>query len=89
MLLSQKDIFLQKRCDECWLMGYRVRQPTHHPHAANCVFQGQQVLTLWSREWLFLSDYDAPFKVHVGKTVSEPDIDSDIPSLQSQVAQAV
>jgi hypothetical protein len=27
MLLSGKVVLLQKKCDECWLMGYRVRYP--------------------------------------------------------------
>jgi hypothetical protein len=30
-------------CDECWLMGYRVRHPIHPPHPAHSVFHSQQV----------------------------------------------
>jgi hypothetical protein len=32
--------------------------------------------------YMFFSDYNAPFKIHVGKVVSDPDIDADIPSVQ-------
>jgi len=37
MLLSERVVLLQRKCDECWLMGYLVRYPTHplNPHIAS------------------------------------------------------
>jgi hypothetical protein len=74
----EKVVLLQKKCDECRLTGYRVRYPVHPPDSTHCPFHDQQAHASW--QCLFLSDYDEPFEVHVGKVVSGPDIDVDIPS---------
>jgi hypothetical protein len=57
-------------------MGYRARYLTHPPHPTHCAFHSQQVQASW--EWLFFSDYDALFQVHIGKVLADPDTDADI-----------
>jgi hypothetical protein len=79
MLLSEKVVLLQKKCDECWLMGYRVRYLAYPLHPTQWVLDGQQVHASW--ELVFLSYYE-PFQVHVGNVVSDPDIYADVPSVQ-------
>jgi hypothetical protein len=86
MLLSDNVVQLQKKCYECWVMGYLVRYPTHPPHSVRKVIHGQQMQA--SRECLFLSDCNAPFQVHVGKVVFDPDIDADIPPTQRWISIA-
>jgi hypothetical protein len=81
MLLSEKVVVLQKKCDECWLIGWRVRCPVHPPDHVH-VFHGQQASASWS--CLFLSDYGALFQVHVRKVVSDPDIDASISSVKQE-----
>jgi hypothetical protein len=63
-------------------MGCRVRYPTHPPDTTHCTFHGQHAQV--AREYLFLSDYDALFQVHVGNVVTDPDVDADIPSMQRE-----
>jgi hypothetical protein len=80
MMLFEKVVVLQKKCDKCWLMGWRVRCPVHPP--AHCVLHCQQASASWA--CLFLSHYGALFQVHVRKVVSDADIDADIPSVQRE-----
>jgi hypothetical protein len=43
MMLSEKVVLFDRKCDECWLMGYRARYLTHPPHPTHCAFHSQQV----------------------------------------------
>jgi hypothetical protein len=61
VLHSEKAVLLQKRCAKCRFTCYRVRYPTHPPHPASCVFNGQHVHVTW--QCLCISHCDAQFHV--------------------------
>jgi hypothetical protein len=70
MLLSEEVVLLNKKCGESSLMGCSVLLiPKIAPCTANTCIQ---------------RNYGAHFQIQVGKVVSYPDIDADIPSMQRE-----
>jgi hypothetical protein len=72
-ILHSEKVLLQKKSYECWLMGYHLLQPTHHPHFTHCAFNGHHVHATW--EYSFLADNETLFRIYV---------DADIPSMQRE-----
>jgi hypothetical protein len=64
---SRRDAEQMWRWDLVDGLSCTVSNTSSHP--AHCVFGVQQVLASWG--WLFLSDYEARFQVHVSKVVSD------------------